>query len=283
LNQTYKDLEIILVDDGSTDFSGSICDEYAKKDDRVRAIHKENGGLSSARNAGLDVAKGDYIGFIDSDDYINENMYERLLNELEAQKADLCICCFEYIYENPDQKRIDVVPFDETRVFSKDEILFKLIENNNSSVQYVTAVNRLYRKEIFEGLRFEEGRVHEDEFIAHQVYDKCNRVIQITDKLYCYLQRYGSITNSGFSIKRLDAAYAFYNRYLYFKHKKIKFGKKKSILQTYGILIAALNQLNYKENKKYILPIAKKLVFNFDLSWRALRLLFLLIKKACFS
>ncbi len=282
-NQSYRDLEIILVDDGSTDSSGAICDEYAKNDNRIVVIHKQNGGLSSARNAGLDVANGEYIGFIDSDDYIHQEMYSKMLKSIKNENADLCICCFEYVYENSEQAKIDVSPFDKASTFSKDEILLKMIGSSSDSVQYITAVNKLYKREIFSELRFEEGRIHEDEFIAHHVYDKCQRVVQIPDKLYYYLQRGGSITNSRYSVKKLDAAYAFYGRYLYFKRNKNKLGKKKSILQAYGVLVNALNRLNYRKNKEYILPIVKKLIFNFDLSWRALRLLLLIIKREVFS
>ena len=100
LNQTFADFELILVDDGSTDRSGYICDDYKKKDNRIKVIHKENGGLSSARNAGLDIAKEKYIGFVDSDDFINKNMYEFLYKDIKVNNSDIAICDYEEVYEN---------------------------------------------------------------------------------------------------------------------------------------------------------------------------------------
>ena len=108
LNQTFKDYELILIDDGSTDKSGEICDKYEKKDNRIKVIHKYNGGLSSARNAGLDLACGKYIGFVDSDDSIHPEMYEILYDLQQIYNADISVCSFKKVYENIDVKNKDI-------------------------------------------------------------------------------------------------------------------------------------------------------------------------------
>ena len=120
INQTYKNLEIILIDDGSTDDSGEICDEYALKDNRIKVMHKQNGGVSSARNEGLDISKGNYIGFIDSDDFIEKDMYEFLYDLLTKNNCDIS-CCNKFIFK--DNKFIASKSFPKGNVLSFNEVL----------------------------------------------------------------------------------------------------------------------------------------------------------------
>lgn len=151
INQTYKNLEIILVDDGSPDNCGKICDEYAKKDNRIKVIHKENGGLSSARNAGLDIARGEYISFIDSDDYVSKDFIKNM--SIQMANADLIICGMKNVYKEDEKcdEKENVVIKNETLTFI--EANQKLIKPKNEI--YVTACNKLYRRELFDNLRFE--------------------------------------------------------------------------------------------------------------------------------
>lgn len=123
LNQTFTDFELILVDDGSTDNSGIICDEYKTKDNRIKVIHKENGGLSSARNAGLDIARGRYIGFVDSDDFISKDMYQILYNEAEKNKADMIMCEFKKVDKNYEAINNNLYKKSDIKLLKKDEIL----------------------------------------------------------------------------------------------------------------------------------------------------------------
>ncbi|MGM0215625.1 glycosyltransferase family 2 protein [Enterococcus sp. AZ109] len=197
LEQTFTDFELILVDDGSPDGSGAICDEYAKKDARVKVIHKENGGLSDARNAGIDIAQGKYLGFIDSDDYIEKDMYELLYNNIINENADLSICGVYHVYDNKEiienKKQYMVLDRDETMV---------LIFHGNLISDH--AWNKLYTKKIFNETRYPVGKYHEDSFTIVSILDKCKKVVVDTSQEYYYYHRTGSITSQKFSKKHLE-------------------------------------------------------------------------------
>ncbi len=199
IRQTYKNLEIIVVDDGSTDSSGRICDEYKIKDERIKVIHKKNGGLSSARNAALDIAKGDYISFVDSDDWIKENLYECVVEELIKSGADIAVFANACEKENG---KIWENPFMGTY---KELDNIELMNNYVSGIDIKTiACNKIYKKELFDNLRFPEGRIYEDEYIMHEILGKCRKAVFINKCLYVWFIRKGSITNSKFSRKQFD-------------------------------------------------------------------------------
>lgn len=219
LNQTFKEFELILVNDGSTDNCGKICDIYKSKDKRIRVIHKKNAGLSSARNVGLDLAKGKYIAFVDSDDYINKNMYEILYSNLIKTDADISICNFQYVNDNSIININQSIDNYEYLIFNNIEALNKLYSENNVNV--VVAWNKLYKKELFEDLRYTEGRIHEDEFIIHKLLYKSKKIVYNNTELYYYLKRQGSITQCDFNLKKLDAVYAFKERVEFFREKKL--------------------------------------------------------------
>ena len=191
IKQTYTDLEIILVDDGSPDHCASICDHYAKKDHRIVVIHKQNGGLSDARNAGISVAKGDYIGFVDADDYIHPQMYEILYQNLVETEADISVCEFACVQENSNINGVeeDLSLFRE--VITKDSIM-ELLEYMNTIT--VVAWNKLYCSRLFENIRYPYAKVHEDEFVIHHILHECQKVVYSKAKLYFYLQRKEGIT-----------------------------------------------------------------------------------------
>ena len=209
MNQTYRDLEIILINDGSTDSSGQICDKYKKIDERIKVVHKENKGVSSARNRGLDIAKGDYIGFVDSDDYIHPNMYEILYNNLINNDCDISMCNYvkgvqEGYKFNNIKNNIELLDnLEQMRCFYNDKL-----------GQILGCYLKLYKKELFNDLRFDENRIFEDWLIAHQIHSKCDKMVYIPNILYFYRQREGSIINSSFSIKKLDMLYAFKERFI---------------------------------------------------------------------
>ncbi|EGP5645524.1 glycosyl transferase family 2 [Enterococcus faecium] len=197
LAQTFTDFEVILVDDGSPDNSGKICDEYASKDSRVRVIHKKNGGLSSARNAGIDVARGKYLGFVDSDDYIEKDMYELLYDNIVKEQADLSICGVYDLYANREPKILTP----QYMVLSKIEAMKMILEAKVVSVQ---AWNKLYKKEIFDTIRYPEGVITEDAAVILPVLDKTEKVVIDTQQKYYYFHRENSITSSRFGEKDLD-------------------------------------------------------------------------------
>lgn len=211
LSQSMADIEILLVDDGSTDSSGRICDEYAQKDNRIRVIHKDNGGLSDARNAGIEAAKGAWIGFVDSDDYIAPDMYETLYRALLQEDADLSICNVTYVDENDAE-----IPERNTFRPVKDEILSmegafgKL--GSKSGYIFVAACFKLYRRQLFESLRFQKGKIIEDEYIVHHVFGSCKKIVCVSKPLYYYRQRAHSIMNADYNVARLDGVEAYADR-----------------------------------------------------------------------
>lgn len=195
--QTYPHLEIILVDDGSPDNCGSMCDEWAGKDPRIKVIHKPNGGLSDARNAGLEIASGEYISFIDSDDWIEPDMYAHMHDALLKEGADICACRIAACY--PDHRQDWGCP--AYRVTGPEETLAMLYDD---TAYPVSALNKLYRRELWEELRFPVGKICEDAFTTYLLIHSAKRIVQLPEALYCYRIRPESIMTSRFSPKRMD-------------------------------------------------------------------------------
>lgn len=203
VNQTYKNLEIILVDDGSPDRCPQICDEWREKDSRIKVIHKENGGLSDARNAGLKIAKGDYIGFVDSDDQISLQMYGRLMQAMEETGAGIVECNYLKF-----EKQIPQMVYEKSKnvqCYSTESALEQLIIER---VFHHESWNKLYRKYIFETLCFEKGKLHEDVYLTYQAFGMCEKIAKIDEVLYYYRQRCESIMGTSFSLKNLDSVEA---------------------------------------------------------------------------
>jgi len=195
LNQTYQNLEIILVDDGATDRSGSIADSYAAKDKRIKVFHKENGGLSDARNYGLDHVTGDYILFVDSDDFIENTMCERLFAVANSTNADIVSCNY-YIYREDDDISIHTMSVqDDTRTFTgMDMLRYYLLKTEPFDLNVVW--NKLFKSELFNGtvlVRFPKGRVQEDNFTIFRLFLNANTIVTVNEPLYYYVQRAGSI------------------------------------------------------------------------------------------
>lgn len=192
LIQSYNNLEILVIDDGSTDGSGMICDRFAKRDSRIQVIHKANGGLSSARNMGLDNAHGQYISFIDSDDFIAPDFYERLLHLIVKNDADIAFCNYSLYYSSDfqvnGQKKGKYVLYN-----SKREIMNNFYNHNCGLA--VIACNKLYKIKLFEQLRFPEGRLYEDEATTYIAFYNSIRVAYLKESLYFYYQRLDSITH----------------------------------------------------------------------------------------
>lgn len=200
LNQTEKNLEIILVDDGSLDNSGKICDEFSKKDDRIVVIHKKNNGLSSARNAGLEIAKGNYIGFVDSDDWLDKSMYEILLKLLKENNSDIS-CCDFFKTANSDGS----IPHIDNEIINSYNNIESLNNfYNDLYTQTVVAWNKLYKRELFKDISYPVGKIHEDEGTTYKLYYKANKITYTNRPLYYYRITPNSITTSKFNKKRLD-------------------------------------------------------------------------------
>lgn len=198
LHQTLSQYEVILVDDGSTDSSGKICDRYASKDTRIKVVHKKNGGLSSARNAGLDVAKGRYIGFVDGDDYILPDMYERLITELELNHAEIAVCRYFTFREYKDLKKcIRRKKKYKKRVYTTEETLKHFFLRNISE----SVCDKVYVTEVWKKCRFVEGEINEDTNVVYGMLKCSSKTVCLDSKMYGYRQRKGGITKSGYSAK----------------------------------------------------------------------------------
>lgn len=217
VSQTYKNIEIILVDDGSPDNCPYICDDWKRKDPRVKVIHKKNGGLSDARNAGLDLASGDFIGFVDSDDWIEPDMYEKLLKVLIDENADISSCGTIDSYDNSERNRS--FPYS----VGGSELFLKMIYKDTTFP--VSTWNKLYRKKCWETLRFPLGKICEDAFTTYLLVDNANKIVQIPDLLYHYRIRENSIMTSNFRHSRMDEEEAWRRNYQYVQTKYPNIGK----------------------------------------------------------
>jgi len=200
IKQTYKNLEIFLVDDGSTDNSGNLCDKYAQKDKRIKVIHKKNGGLSDARNVAIDKITGSYITFIDSDDYVSKDYVEYLFNNLKNTNSDISTCLYQSFYEGEEATIKEEVG--ELIVCEKEEALKRLFYQTQTTT---SAWGKLYKKKLFKGIRYPKGKICEDLDTTYKLFSKSNKVAIGTAKNYYYLIRKDSIINSNFSSKRMDA------------------------------------------------------------------------------
>lgn len=202
LAQTFTDFELILVDDGSPDDCPALCDAAAEKDARVRVIHQKNGGLSAARNAGLDAAKGAWIGFVDSDDYIAPEMYEVLYQAVQSTGADLALCDYAEVNEAG-------TPCPQMHVsLSGGELTGQELLKRASGLMVQLAWNKLYRRAIFTQLRYPEGKLNEDLFLIPEVCLQIQKAVVVPKALYYYVQRGGSIMSGNKTLRHFDAAEA---------------------------------------------------------------------------
>ncbi len=199
ISQKYKNLEIILVDDGSTDRSGTIADEYKKMDGRIHVIHKKNGGLSDARNAGIEVALGDYLVFIDSDDYIHPEMISRMFDAVKNTSSDIAVCAVRSVKEN-EATPLETGNDEITVIEGADKRTEYYFEKH--CVEFNVAWNKLYPASYFKEIRYPFGKIHEDEFTTWKVLELASRVVYIGEPLYYYVQRKTSIMGEKFSEKR---------------------------------------------------------------------------------
>lgn len=297
LNQTYKNLEIILVDDGSPDNSGKICDEYKKMDSRIIVIHKPNGGLSDARNAGIMLATGKYIGFVDSDDYIEPDMYEILYTNLKKYNANISIC--SYVDEYESGKMEISKHFDNKIVtLNKMEALENLILEQNLTNH---VWNKLFEKKLFDELCFPVGRKMEDVAITYKLVEKANIVVCDNYVGYHYIQRGDSIMGNINAKLLQDNEQSVFEKNEYIKKYYPELEKAAEIenIKTYKILhyLAKLGKLDnilksekyknyYKMYKKKYLKyrkqiknnVGKKVLISYDLFWISKKLYFLYLK-----
>lgn len=217
VNQTYLNLEIILVDDGSPDSCGTICNKLAEKDSRIRVIHKKNGGLSDARNAGIRIATGEYFLFVDSDDFISYSMIETLYKSIKKNNADMAVCGYEKVFSNGiiEKRHFSVKNGEE--VLTGEEATKRLLYSMEPEM--VVAWNKLERRCLWKHMEFPVGKQHEDDFTAYRLMYKSSKIVLLNEPLYYYLQREDSIIGTGFNLKSLHKIEAYEKACVFFKEK----------------------------------------------------------------
>ena len=215
IHQTYENIEIILVDDGSTDESGYLCDKLLNEDSRIKTFHKENGGLSDARNYGIARAMGDFLFFVDSDDWVEPEVIEVLIDAIKEEDADIAICGLNDIVIGEIKNKRGS---SNKKVLSNTEAIDTFF--NNGDDIGVVVWNKLYKKELFENIIFEVGKLHEDVFFTPKVLFYANKIIVTNYYGYNYINdREDSICNKKLSVRSIDGADANYNNYIFFKEK----------------------------------------------------------------
>lgn len=215
-NQTFTDFEVIMVDDGSTDSSGHLCDKWAREDSRFRVIHTENKGVSAARNTALSLVRGEYIFFMDSDDLIEPETFEELLETLKKNDADMVMGNLFYTDNNGNMlEELNSASPVKNEILTNTEYLKKLTEKNAN--YYCTLWNKVYRAHVFEGITFPVNRINEDEARIHEVIFRCKKILTVQKKYYNYIKHSASITGATFGIKNLDREEAFKERIIFFK------------------------------------------------------------------
>lgn len=246
--QTYKNIEIILVDDGSSDKSGMICDQFAQKDKRIQVIHKTNGGVSEARNFGIEKAKGDYITFVDSDDQIHPEMINYLVTGLEKFNVDISICGYRKVPE-PVKEFEKLKVSNDWKVETGKSVCERMYKEDSS---LVVVYKKMYKKDLWEELRFPVGKIHEDEFITYRLFMNSKKISYAEDKLYYYLKREGSIMNRRYSAKRFDCLEAIDEQIEYFKKNKFEILEKEALKHKFYFCIKGLEEVqkNQKDLKR---------------------------------
>ena len=230
LAQTFTDFELILVDDGSPDSCPALCDAAAAKDSRIRVVHQKNRGLSGARNAGLDIARGNWIAFVDSDDVIMPDFCSKLYAAVQRTGAQMAVCNYRQVDEA-------LVPLRQQYLHVRREMLTtgQALEHS-TLVPYMVVWNKLYHRSIFEHLRFAEGKINEDTMLIAYAYEKAEKIANIPDELYLYRRVENSIVNSKVTLRNLDRVEA---NYMVFDSAR-RYGVTGSLCELYWVLLHSL-------------------------------------------
>lgn len=269
-SQTYAKLEIILVDDGSPDGCGELCDRFAKEDNRIRVIHKENGGLSDARNAGLDIAVGEYVVFVDSDDYIAPYFVETLYKVLTETDSDVAMCSYTVVEDGLGKSFEKFSEQTTYHIYDRQGLLMNLYDANHEDATYfIVAWNKLYKKALWDNIRFPKGKIHEDEATTYKIYDRCQKGVYIKVPMYGYFTSTSSITRDAFSVRRLEWMDALNDRIAFFEQKEehiltacsLRARADGAIKYYYPLHKLCKESGAYKEEKKRLKTYVKEALF----------------------
>lgn len=201
-NQVFDNYEVLLIDDGSTDNSKEICERFVKKDSRMKYFHKHNGGLSDARNYGLRYARGRYVVFIDSDDYLEASFLSTLYDGVTRNNAEVSVCSF-YLNDEDGNELLNISLNDNDSIITGRELLRRTMEYDDG-YSYVVVWNKMYKRELFKDLKFKYGQLYEDEWISHHLYLEIKKVYLVDTPLYHYVQRKKSIMNSDLDFNKIN-------------------------------------------------------------------------------
>lgn len=262
-NQTYKNIEILLVDDGSPDNSGKLCEELVQTDSRIRVFHKENGGLSDARNYGIERALGNYIVFVDSDDYVTDDYVQILLNACIKNNCKLAVCGFERTEEDTIANQHDY----SEKVMPADDVLEQLCINNQDHVLFTVAWNKMYSRDLFEHIRFPKGILHEDEATTYRIVSDVDKVAVISKAMYGYYMSPQSIMRGGYNRKRLDILSILEDKVKYFSDRnKDKYALLTRMQMSNTIIYHYYNVKKYLEDSSELQKSLKNLFWNYCLN-----------------
>lgn len=261
LNQTYENIEVILVDDGSSDSSGKICDEYLKKDSRIKVFHKTNGGLSDARNYGVENSNGEYIIFVDSDDYLSKYTLEFSIKEIKEQNAEILVFAMKR-----EKKEKEILEY-KKNIFNREEGIIELFKGN---LYRFSACGKIYKSNIVKKYQFPKGKIHEDQATTYKYFLEANKIVYIDYIGYIYYRRENSILTKKYNIKRLDSFEHWNNIILALKRENFKIREQVYLRYAYWIL-DNLNYILNSQNKekaklKYLFLIKSKIkIYRFQL------------------
>lgn len=250
LNQTYRNLDIILVDDGSTDLSGKMCDELGIDDKRVTVIHKQNGGLSDARNAGLNVARGEYYAFVDSDDYISSDMIEIMVNSARENSCEIAICNMVRFSESGESALF-------YHPVAQKQIL--LGENRFKTLKQPSVCNKLFKASLFQNIRFPKGKYYEDTFVYHELLYRAKCVVLTGSNSYWYLERSDSIVGSPkYTSRYFDFIEAVWKRAEFLIENNVKSYGEEACLSLYAAFSSAVKYIKRDRKNKQNFKIARE-------------------------
>ena len=250
LNQTYRNLDIILVDDGSTDLSGKMCDKLGIDDKRVTVIHKQNGGLSDARNAGLNVARGEYYAFVDSDDYISSDMIEIMVNSARENSCEIAICNMVRFSES-GESALFYHPVDQKQIL--------LGENRFKTLKQPSVCNKLFKASLFQNIRFPKGKYYEDTFVYHELLYRAKCVVLTGSNSYLYLERSDSIVGSPkYTSRYFDFIEAVWKRAEFLIENNVKSYGEEACLSLYAAFSSAVKYIKRDRKNKQNFKIARE-------------------------
>ncbi len=261
-SQTFEELEIILIDDGSTDKSGEICDEFAKRDKRIKVIHQQNQGLSCARNTGIEAASCDFIGFVDGDDYLEPDMFELLYKNLCNANADISTCASDRVKHTENASFTPVI-------YNREQAIYEVLQNPFISVY---AWNKLYKKKLFNSVRYPKGKIYEDSFVILDLIEQIDKMVSTAAPKYHYTQREESITNKRYNTAEEDRISSAEKNYNFIKDKypkHIKAAMSRYVFAHYICLGRILHEEKglYLEKEKEHLAFLRKNLFFVLFNW----------------